>query len=173
MRTFRLVCFSVVIAAACSGAETPGASDAAQTQEKAAVDVAAVRQAIEATNARLIADFKEGDAAGVASHYTADGVIMAPSAPAMRGPAAITSGLGELFKQITVTNFQLAVEEVSVTGDVAVETGTWQMTVQPKAGGPPAPDNGKYIVVWKQQSDGSWKLHRDIWNSDNPPPAGH
>jgi len=25
-------------------------------------------------------------------------------------------------------------------------------------------DRGKFLVVWKSV-DGSWKLHRDIWNS--------
>jgi ketosteroid isomerase-like protein len=30
-------------------------------------------------------------------------------------------------------------------------------------------DKGKYIVVYKKDGD-KWKLYRDIWNSDNPPP---
>ena len=30
-------------------------------------------------------------------------------------------------------------------------------------------DEGKYVVVWKKQEDGSWKLHRDIWNSNLMP----
>ncbi len=30
-------------------------------------------------------------------------------------------------------------------------------------------DKGKYIVVWKKEN-GDWKVWRDIWNSDNPPP---
>jgi ketosteroid isomerase-like protein len=24
---------------------------------------------------------------------------------------------------------------------------------------------GKYIVVWKKGEDGTWRLHRDIWNA--------
>ena len=23
----------------------------------------------------------------------------------------------------------------------------------------------KYVVVWRRQKDGTWKLHRDIWNA--------
>ena len=25
---------------------------------------------------------------------------------------------------------------------------------------------GKYIVIWKQVSDGAWRIDRDIWNWD-------
>jgi len=32
-------------------------------------------------------------------------------------------------------------------------------------------DNGKYITIYQHQSDGSWKIARDIWNSDQPLPG--
>ena len=32
--------------------------------------------------------------------------------------------------------------------------------------------NGKYIVIPQKQADGSWKLARDIWNSDKPLASG-
>jgi ketosteroid isomerase-like protein len=32
-------------------------------------------------------------------------------------------------------------------------------------------DRGKTLNVWKRQADGSWKLHRDIWNSNMPIPV--
>jgi hypothetical protein len=30
----------------------------------------------------------------------------------------------------------------------------------------PASDQGKYIEIWKKQADGTWKIVRDIYNSD-------
>jgi len=30
-------------------------------------------------------------------------------------------------------------------------------------------DRGKFVVVWKKQADGAWKIVADIWNSDMPP----
>jgi ketosteroid isomerase-like protein len=30
-------------------------------------------------------------------------------------------------------------------------------------------DHGKYLNVWQKQSDGSWKLRADTWNSDVNP----
>ena len=29
---------------------------------------------------------------------------------------------------------------------------------------PDGPAEGKYIVIWKRDDDGAWRLHRDIWN---------
>jgi ketosteroid isomerase-like protein len=43
------------------------------------------------------------------------------------------------------------------------------MTVQPR-GGREIKDKGKFVVVWKRQADGSWKIVRDVYNSDVPPP---
>ena len=36
----------------------------------------------------------------------------------------------------------------------------------------PIPDHGKYIEIWRRQSDGSWKVALDIFNSDLPLPEG-
>jgi ketosteroid isomerase-like protein len=40
--------------------------------------------------------------------------------------------------------------------------------MKPQAGGPEAAINGKYLTVFKKQSDGSWKIYRDCFNSNTP-----
>ena len=50
------------------------------------------------------------------------------------------------------------------TGDTAYEIGKYKLTTEPP-GGSTTKDEGKYLVVWKQQG-GSWKLHADIWNTN-------
>jgi ketosteroid isomerase-like protein len=37
-----------------------------------------------------------------------------------------------------------------------------------KDGGEPIPYDGKFLTIFKRQSDGSWKIHRDIYNSNVP-----
>ena len=44
-------------------------------------------------------------------------------------------------------------------------------TLTPKAGGEPTEDSGKWLGILKRQPNGSWKVHRDIWNSDKPFPS--
>lgn len=75
------------------------------------------------------------------------------------------------FSALTITNMKLVVRDVVASGDLASETGHYEWTLTPKTGGGKAiADSGKYVVVWKKKSDGSYKLFRDIWNNDAPPP---
>jgi ketosteroid isomerase-like protein len=68
--------------------------------------------------------------------------------------------------------FSLAPEEVQIAGpDWAFERGTYDISLTPKAGGEPMQDAGKYITIYRRQSDGSWAMSRDIWNSSNPVPG--
>ncbi|MEZ4715138.1 MAG: hypothetical protein R2851_03465 [Caldilineaceae bacterium] len=53
--------------------------------------------------------------------------------------------------------------------DVTVARGFYTATVTPNAGGEDIYVDGKYMSVLKQQPDGSWKLYRDIFNSNVPP----
>ena len=143
------------------------------TQDKASEKASgsAVRAALEAVNAKFTAAVKAGDAATAASVYTTDATVLAPGSPALKGREAIAGMFGGWLSEMTVSEFTLTIEDVAVAGDYAIDTGTYSMTMKAKAGGDPMPDKGKYLAVWKRQSDGSWKLLRDAWNSDAAPPG--
>ena len=53
--------------------------------------------------------------------------------------------------------------EVEAHGDTAFEVGRFTL----RGEGGHVLDQGKYIVIWKQEG-GQWKFHRDIWNSSQP-----
>jgi uncharacterized protein (TIGR02246 family) len=55
--------------------------------------------------------------------------------------------------------------EVARSGDLAVEFGTFAMTMNDKKG-KPVTENEKYVVTWKKEADGKWKVIADIWNTD-------
>lgn len=67
--------------------------------------------------------------------------------------------------------FALAVDEVRVLGEWAFERGGYTISLTPKAGGPPMQDIGKYITVYQRKPGDTWRIARDIWNSNNPPPG--
>ncbi|OGS55270.1 MAG: hypothetical protein A3K60_05045 [Euryarchaeota archaeon RBG_19FT_COMBO_56_21] len=98
--------------------------------------------------------------------YTEDTVLMPPNNDMVKGrrgtrefwSAAIKMGL----KSATLSTI-----EAQRCGDEIREIGIYRLRIVPehkKA----YEDVGKYLTVWKVQSDGSWRLQKDIWNSDLP-----
>jgi len=132
------------------------------------VDVAAVKLAIEAANKKFVAAMMAGDTVGAAANYAEDAIAMQPNAPAWKGRAGIAHGLAGFMTMGKVTQFDGATDDVMVAGDMAVETGHGEMTLTPTKG-KPMHDKLKYVTVWHKQTDGSWKIVRDINNSDLPP----
>ncbi len=69
--------------------------------------------------------------------------------------------------QFSIVDARLTTKDVIVTADYAIERGTFSWTLHPKTGtGPDIVDTGKYLTVWERQEDGSWRITRDINNSD-------
>ncbi len=106
-------------------------------------------------------DFK-----GAAALYAEDAIVLPPNQAAVQGRAAIQAAL----ETSPVSNFQLQILEIEGRGDLAYERGTYSETVT-TTGAAPIEDRGKYLTIWRKQADGSWKMLRDIWNSDLPLPA--
>jgi uncharacterized protein (TIGR02246 family) len=154
-----------------TAAGAAGAAAGAPSNRSPSADAGEVRRAIEAANARYTDAATRGDVAGLTANYAPDALVMNPGAPALRGREAVEKGFAGLASQLGVDAMRLHTEDVLVGGDLAVETGTYAETFRPKAAGAkPFSDAGKYVSVWRRQTDGSWKIVRDIYNSDAPPP---
>jgi len=55
--------------------------------------------------------------------------------------------------------------EVSKSGDLAYETGTFELKLN-DAQGTPTSTLGKYVVAWQKQANREWKAVADIFNTD-------
>jgi uncharacterized protein (TIGR02246 family) len=125
-----------------------------------------VRAQIEQATARFTETFNRGDDAALAAMYDTGAVVLAPNAPPMRGRQNI-----EAFwtgaRQQGFRTLNLVVNTVEVIGDHAIEMGSYTIVIQPQ-GQAETTDRGKYMVLWKRQSDGSWKLYRDMFNTSMP-----
>jgi len=157
---FNLILLSLLLIAGCTPTEPV---EEASTTE---ADVEAIHQ----LPATFAAALNAGDLDGIMAGFTDDAVRMPPNASAIIGKESIRSLLQTNLEQNT---YQLdnPPEEVQVSGDLAFARGTYTVTVTPKAGGESIQREGKYLVIFQKQPDGSWKIARDIWNSDNPPPG--
>ena len=148
---------------ACVGLALVGcAAQEGGTTGGAEVDQDQVRQAIEAQNARFERYVENQQFDSLTAIYTANGQLMAPNAPTASGENIV--GAFESIAQMGVSSINLQTMEVEAAQDFAYEVGNY--TLQTESG--MEADNGKYIVIWKQE-DGEWKLHRDIFNSSVAP----
>ncbi len=55
--------------------------------------------------------------------------------------------------------------EVAGSGDLAYQRGTYVLGAE-DGQGKPTKSTGKFVVIWKKQSDGKWKAIVDIDNAD-------
>ncbi len=99
------------------------------------------------------------------SAYAADAVYLPPHHAAVHGRDAIREYLkGPLAHGVTDLHFD--VTYIRQAGDVAYDVGTYAMTVPHD--GARKQDRGKYLTVWRKQSDGTWRIAADAWSSDLP-----
>ncbi len=130
-----------------------------------------VRAAIAAIDKKFMEDANRGDAAAGAAAYTDDAILMPPNHSPLEGKQAIEQYLAEIAPQFKASNFQLSILEVDVQGNTTIVRGTFSANITIPGVEAPMEDRGKTLQVWKKQADGSWKIHRDIWNSNMPIPG--
>ena len=124
-------------------------------------------RAIDGVRDAHVAALNAGDAQAWAAQFTAEAVQMPPNAPANVGRPKIASWSQAFLDQFRV-QFALAVDEVRVLGEWAIECGRYTINLSAKAGGPPMQDIGKYITIYRRTPGNGWRMARDIWNSSNP-----
>lgn len=137
-------------------------------RQQPAVDQETVAAAIEQAGARFADLFNRGAIDTLATMYATDAIVLPPNTDPVRGLDSIRTFWAGA-RQQGLKAVQLRMTDVAVSGDFAVETGAYTLTIQPGSG-TAMTDRGKYVVVWRRQPDGSWKLFRDIFNTNMPAP---
>lgn len=126
--------------------------------------MATAREAIAEAYKAFEEAYYKGEADTISRMYTEDAELLIPEAPIVRGREAI----GQVWASILGpggNTVRVDIQEVEESGDWAYEVGTFKGS---------APNGtvlnaGKYVVIWKRQSTGERKIHRDIFNWDIPP----
>ena len=65
-------------------------------------------------------------------------------------------------------DMDIHVDEVLLDGDLAIARGMYTVMLEPRDGSDPILVDGKYTTTFQRQADGSWKIYRDIFNSNTP-----
>ena len=129
-------------------------------------DAVQVRKSIEEACAKYSAAIREGNVAGVVDAYTVDATLVPPDGEILKGKQAIEE-LYRKFFQMGMKDIAFTTIEVGGSGDTAYEIGKTKVRIQPE-GQAAMMDSTKYLVIWKRQADGAWKVHVDIWNFSAP-----
>ncbi len=152
---------------------TIACAPAADQGEPAAGDMVSTEadmEAIDALRGSFAAAMSAGDVDGMMFDYAEDAVQMPPNEPALRGNDAIRASYEAFLDQYDIV-LENPAEEIFVTGDWGILRGSYVISLTPKADGEPIQEAGKYLVTWRRQPDGSWRVAHEIWNSDNPLPG--
>lgn len=135
------------------------------------------RARIEKLGKQFADAFNKGDVAAVAALYAEDAIAFPPESEVVKGRAAIEA-MWKGTRDMGVQSIEFTVWDVQASGTFLVETGKATLSVA-GAGAAPATVAVKYVVVWKKQKDGGWKISHDIWNAlpapapaPTPAPAG-
>jgi ketosteroid isomerase-like protein len=119
----------------------------------------AVRKAVQEGNQRFGASVARRDYVSLAALYTEDARLLPPDAPIIVGRKAIRDfwasaipSLGFVGATLNTLDLEASEDAACEVGEALLDLATGRMTV-------------KYVVVWRKGQDGSWRLHRDIWNS--------
>ena len=121
-----------------------------------------VRAGIDAANQNFMTNCAQQDAAGLASLYTSSGCVMPTNSDIISGAGNI-QGFWQGVFDMGIKEAALETIDLEEHGDTAIETGRYTL----KADGGAVADRGKYIIIWKNEG-GSWKLHKDIFNTNQP-----
>ena len=130
--------------------------------------LASDRKAVEELHRRDIAAAKAYDVETLVSLWTADIVALAPSAAPIVGKQAGRAMLEagrEASRSFETLEHTQDWRELQIVGDYAFEWGTFEVAARPKGGGKIAREKYKVLRVLQRQADGSWKVHRTMWNN--------
>ena len=125
-------------------------------------DTGQIRKSIEKVNATYSKAIQEGNLAGAVAGYTDDATMVPPDGGLIKGKQAIEEYYRMLF-QMGMKEIVLTTIEVEGSGGTVYEIGKTRVRIQPE-GQQAIQDSSKYLVIWKRQADGTWKVHVDIWS---------
>jgi uncharacterized protein (TIGR02246 family) len=127
-------------------------------------DIAAIKKKLNEYAAMCHA----GDLDGWLSLWADDGIQMYPGAPSRVGKEQIRAGMKPAFDQLIMKIVITPEIEARVFGNWGFARGTYTLSMTPKGGGETSEFDGKYLTILKRQTDGSWKIFRDCFNSNKP-----
>jgi len=119
-------------------------------------------------NQRYLRAINDGDVKALSDLTTDDHVLLAPNAQPLTGKSANIDAMRRAFEQFKIDESWDPVE-TEVSGDWAWQRGGYKVVATPKGGGTARTVTGNFLRIYQRQDDGSWRMTRDMFNSDQRP----
>ncbi len=153
---------ATIVFAACLAACSQQPAQPVATPDTRAADEAAIR----ANDADFAKAAAAKDIDKCVSLYMDDAVIFSPGTPAVIGKDNIHKFFERMLAAPAMQfSFSDVTVDVARSGDLAEDRGAVQVTTTDKKG-KPVTNSSQYVLVWKKQADGSWKVAADTSASD-------
>ena len=125
--------------------------------ELSTADLSAIRAAEKA----LAESFESPDPAAWVDFYADDAIFVGPGAPAIEGRSALLDAA----PRISISSMEIAVDSTVGAGDFAAALGRVTCVSGPK-GSDAQRVRRRFLIVWRRELDGRWRIARELLNED-------
>lgn len=120
-----------------------------------------LKKAVRKANSEWAAAMKTGDAAVIAAPYTDRAVFVLTDGTCVQGRAAIEKMYRAAFERAGLaSSTKIDSKRLVLDGDLAYESGYAEVGVVRE--GKPTVRGSRYLTVWQRQTDGEWKIIRNV-----------
>lgn len=146
---FAMVCLALPLVASAQAKKSVGSAEAA----------------IMAADHAYLDAFNSHDPGKCAAMFAPGGQMLVAGMPAASTPDQIKQ-VFSTFYGMKDLKFSWKPTSAMASGNLGFSSGPYELSFTDN--GKSVKDKGKYVTVWQKQSDGLWKVIRDIENSDGP-----
>ena len=117
--------------------------------------------AIRAAERALAEAFESPDHTAWVDCYTHDAIFVGPGAPMIEGRAALLN----IAPHTSMSSLEIEVQSTLGAGDLAVTCGRASWVGGPK-GSDASTVRRRFLMVWRRDRDGAWRIAREMLNED-------
>lgn len=118
-------------------------------------------RAVEKANSEFIVAMKTGDAATIAAPYTEDASFITIDGACVKGRTEIEKMYRDRFARAGLAqSTKITSKKLVVDSDLAYESGYGEIGVLKD--GKLSINGGRFLTVWQRQSNGDWKILRNV-----------
>lgn len=160
MRSILGLYIAVLLVTAIPGCSSPQVDPEVAERQRREAD----RKAIEDLVAREAEAVENGDLELLTRVFADDATLMPPNHISVSGVPSIRAWAESEFDGLAIERYDYRTEELTLAGNWAFERWTVTMTGE-RGDEQRVSERFKGLHIFHRQQDGTWRIHRDIWNA--------